>query len=38
MGITYLAGIGPDNPLTPLRAASSYRIAFGPRAGQKVLS
>jgi hypothetical protein len=39
MGITYLAGIGPDNPLTPLQGASStYRVAFGPRAGQKVLS
>ena len=37
--MTYLAGIGPDNPLTPLQAAScTYRIAFGPRAGQKVLS
>jgi ribosomal protein S27E len=38
-GMTYLADIGPDNPLTPLQAAScTYRIAFGPRAGQKVLS
>jgi hypothetical protein len=34
-----MADIGPDNPLTPLQAAScTYRIAFGPRAGQKVLS
>jgi Putative transposase len=38
-GMTYMADIGPDNPLTALQAAScSYRIAFGPRAGQKVLS
>ncbi len=37
--MTYLAGIGPDNPLTPLQAAScTYRIAFVPRAGHKVLS
>jgi hypothetical protein len=37
--MTYLAEIGPDNALKPLQAAScTYRIAFGPRAGQKVLS
>jgi hypothetical protein len=37
-GMTYLADIDPDNPLTPLQAAScTYRIALGPRAGQKVL-
>ena len=38
-GMTYVADIDPDNPLTPLQAAScTYRIALGPRAGQKVLS
>ena len=38
-GMTYWADIDPDNPLRPLQAAScTYRIAFGPRAGQKVLS
>ena len=38
-GMIYLADIDPDNPLRPLQAAScTYRIAFGPRAGQKVLS
>ena len=38
-GMTYLADIDPDNPLTPLQAAScTYRIALGARAGQKVLS
>jgi hypothetical protein len=37
--VSYLADIDPDNPLTPLQAAScTYRIALGPRAGQKVLS
>lgn len=37
-GMTYLADIDPDNPLTPLQAAScTYRIALGARAGQKVL-
>ncbi len=37
--MTYMADIDPDNPLTPLQAAScTYRIALGPRAGQKVLS
>ena len=35
----YLADIAADNPLASLQAAScTYRIAFGPRAGQKVLS
>ena len=38
-GMRYLVDIDPDNPLTPLHAAScTYRIALGPRAGQKVLS
>ncbi len=38
-GMTYLADTDPDNPLTPLQAAScSYRSALGPRAGHKVLS
>ena len=48
-GMSYLADLDPDNPLTPLQAASwpcrprrasgsAYRIALGPRAGQKVLS
>jgi hypothetical protein len=37
--MTYMDDIDPDNPLTVLQAAScSYRIALGPRAGQKVLS
>ena len=37
--MTYLAAIGTDNPLASLQAAScTYRIALGPRAGQKVLS
>ena len=37
--MSYLADLDPDNPLTPLQAAScTYRIALGPRAGQKVLS
>jgi len=37
--MTYPADIDPDHPLTPLQAAScTYRIALGPRAGQKVLS
>ncbi len=36
--MSYLAELDPDNPLTPLQAAScTYRIALGPRAGQKVL-
>jgi hypothetical protein len=36
--VRYLADIDPDHPLTPLQAAScGYRIALGPRAGQKVL-
>jgi hypothetical protein len=38
-GMTYLADTDPDEPLTSLQAAScTYRISFGPRAGQKVLS
>ncbi len=38
-GMAYLADIGTDNPLKPLQGAScTYRIALGPRAGQKVLS
>jgi hypothetical protein len=38
-GMSYLADIDSDNPLTPLQAAScTYRIAFGARAGQKILS
>jgi hypothetical protein len=33
------AATGPDLALAPLRAAAcTYRIALGPRAGQKVLS
>jgi hypothetical protein len=38
-GMTYLAEPDSDHALTPLQAAScTYRIALGPRAGQKVLS
>jgi hypothetical protein len=38
-GVSYMADIDPDNPLRSLQAAScTYRIAFGPRAGQKVLT
>ncbi|MGH8472943.1 MAG: transposase, partial [Gammaproteobacteria bacterium] len=38
-GMTYLADPDPDSALGPLQAAAcTYRIAFGPRAGQKVLS
>ncbi len=42
-GVTYVAdahgNIDPDNLLAPLQAAScTYRIAYGPRAGRKVLS
>ena len=34
-----MADIDPDNALTPLQTAScTYRIALGPRAGQKGLS
>ncbi|MCC7081065.1 MAG: transposase [Burkholderiales bacterium] len=37
-GMTYLADTDADHPLTSLQAAScTYRIALGPRAGQKVL-
>jgi hypothetical protein len=38
-GMTYLAETDPDLALAPLQsAACTYRIALGPRAGQKVLS
>ena len=38
-GMSYLADTEADHALTPLQAAScTYRIALGPRAGQKVLS
>src|SRR4051812_23532076 len=38
-GMTYLAEAESDRALTPLQAAAcTYRIALGPRAGQKVLS
>ena len=38
-GMTYLAEAQSGNALTALQAAScTYRIALGPRAGQKVLS
>jgi hypothetical protein len=38
-GMTYLADTDADHPLASLQAAScTYRIALGPRAGQKVLS
>jgi Putative transposase len=38
-GMSYLAEPDAHNALTPLQAAScTYRIALGPRAGQKVLS
>ena len=38
-GMTYLGEIDADHALTPLQAVScTYRIALGPRAGQKVLS
>ncbi len=38
--MTYVAETDEsDNPMSPLQsAACTYRIAFGPRAGQKVLS
>ena len=37
--MSYIADIDADNPLASLQAAScTYRIALGPRAGQKVLS
>jgi Putative transposase len=35
---TYLAEADRERALLPLQAASCYRIALGPRAGQKVLS
>jgi hypothetical protein len=38
-GITYLAEADADLAMAPLQsAACTYRIAFGPQAGQKVLS
>jgi hypothetical protein len=38
-GVSYLADMDTDNPLASLQGAScTYRIALGPRAGQKVLS
>ncbi|MGH8606623.1 MAG: hypothetical protein ACREX9_04125, partial [Gammaproteobacteria bacterium] len=38
-GMSYLADSDPDLALAPLQAAAcTYRIALGPRAGQKVLS
>ncbi len=39
-GEIYLAGSAtdPDDVMTPLQAAANYRIAQGPRAGQKLLS
>jgi hypothetical protein len=38
-GMTYLADTDRDTALAPLQAAAcTYRIALGPRAGQKVLS
>jgi hypothetical protein len=38
-GMTYRADTDPETPLAPLQsAACTYRIALGPRAGQKVLS
>ena len=37
--MSYLADIDSDNPLRSLQAAAcTYRIALGPRAGQKVLN
>jgi hypothetical protein len=38
-GMVYLAETDSSSAMTPLQsAACTYRIAFGPRAGQKVLS
>ena len=41
-GVVYMARTGdidPDNVMAPLQAAAtSYRIAAGPRAGRKVLT
>jgi hypothetical protein len=38
-GMAYLTEADPDIALVPLQqAACTYRIAFGPRAGQKVLT
>ena len=38
-GVSYIADMDADNQLASLQTAScTYRIALGPRAGQKVLS
>jgi hypothetical protein len=38
-GMTYMAETDPDSAMAPLQsAACTYRIALGPRAGQKVLT
>ncbi|MGH8607425.1 MAG: hypothetical protein ACREX9_08405 [Gammaproteobacteria bacterium] len=38
-GMTYLGDSDPEAALAPLQAAAcTYRIALGPRAGQKVLT
>ncbi|MCP5010153.1 MAG: IS91 family transposase, partial [Aestuariibacter sp.] len=38
-GMTYMAEVDMDSALSPLQsAACTYRIALGPRAGQKVLT
>jgi hypothetical protein len=38
-GMTYLGDTDPEAALAPLQAAAcTYRIAFGPRAGQKMLT
>jgi Putative transposase len=38
-GVRYIADVDADNPLASWQAVScTYRIALGPRAGQKVLS
>ena len=38
-GMIYLANPDPESALAPLQqGACTYRIAFGPRAGQKVLT
>ena len=37
--MTFIVDMDTDNPLASLQAAAcTYRIALGPRAGQKVLS
>ena len=38
-GMTFIADMDTDNPLASLQAAAcTYRIALGPRAGEKVLN